>query len=175
MFSLGDKSRSPAPRRSRLRKSTACCGSRRLRSSASHEDVIHSIANREVGGRPARCIEFDTAAGEKTESNELCVDSAHGTLLSEKLGNDFIENGDFFPFAGALFPGTISYSEAGVLKTQVTQTMTALTDATPNVLAAPPDAQIRKACTTYGAPLAFPCRSQNQAMAAGTQISWCGE
>ena len=74
----------------------------------------------------------------KTESNELCVDSANGTLLSEKLGNDFIENGDFFPFAGALFPGTISYSDAGVLKMQVTQTMTALTDATPNVLAAPP-------------------------------------
>lgn len=114
-----------------------------------HEDVIHSIANREMGGRPARCIEFDTTAGEKTESNELCVDSANGTLLSEKLGNDFIENGDFFPFAGALFPGTISYSDAGVLKMQVTQTMTALTDATPNVLAAPPDAQIRKACSTY--------------------------
>jgi len=42
------------------------------------------------------------------------------TLLSEKLGRDFIENGDFFPFAGALFPGTIRYSEAGVLKMQVT-------------------------------------------------------
>jgi hypothetical protein len=37
----------------------------------------------------------------------------------EKLGNDFIENGDFFSFAGALFPGTISDSDAGVLKIEV--------------------------------------------------------
>lgn len=114
-----------------------------------HEDVIHSIVDREVGGRPARCIEFDTTAGARTQSNELCVDSVQGTLLSERLGRDFTENGDFFSFAGALFPGTIRYSEAGVLKMQVTQTMTALPDATPNVLAAPPDAQVRKACTTY--------------------------
>ena len=35
-----------------------------------HEDVIHSIADGEVGGRPARCIEFDTTAGEKTQNTE---------------------------------------------------------------------------------------------------------
>ena len=114
-----------------------------------HEDVIHSITNRQVDGRPARCIQFDTIGGNKTDSNELCVDSANGTLVSESLQGGLVENSDFFPFAGALIPGMIRYSEAGVLKMEITQTMTELTDATPNVLAAPPNAQIRKMCTTY--------------------------
>jgi len=114
-----------------------------------HEDVIHNIADREVDGRPAHCIEFDTTAGEKSQSNELCLDSANGTLLSFLQGNAFTENSDFFSFAGALFPGKINYSSGGVLKMQITQTMAPLTDATPNVLAAPPDAQIRKMCRTY--------------------------
>jgi TonB family protein len=114
-----------------------------------HEDVIHSITNREVDGRPARCIQFDTIGGNKTDSNELCVDSVNGTLVAENLRGTLIENSDFFAFAGALMPGKIRYSEAGVLKMEITQTMTELTDATPNLLAAPPNAQIRKMCTTY--------------------------
>jgi hypothetical protein len=117
-----------------------------------HEDVIHSITNREVGGHPARCIQFDTIGGHRTDSNEICVDSANGTLVSENLRGALIENSDFFPFAGALIPGKIRYSEAGVLKMEITQTMTELTDATPNVLAAPPNALIRKRCTTYRRP-----------------------
>jgi len=35
------------------------------------EDVIHEIVDREVGGRVARCIEFDTLRGEKAENNEI--------------------------------------------------------------------------------------------------------
>jgi TonB family protein len=117
-----------------------------------HEDVIHGITNREVGGHPARCIQFDTIGGNRTDSNEICVDSANGTLVSENLRGTLVENSDFFPFAGALMPGKIRYSEAGVLKMEITQTMTELTDATPNVLAAPPNAQIRKMCTTFRRP-----------------------
>lgn len=117
-----------------------------------HEDVIYAITDSQADGRPLRCVQFDTVTGRKSDRNELCVDAANGTLVSEKLGNELIENRDFFPFAGAVVPARISYSVQGIPRTEITQTMSALTDATPNVLAAPPDAQIRKFCTTYRRP-----------------------
>ena len=117
-----------------------------------HEDVIHAIATRMVNGRSARCIEFDTIAGQKTDSNEICVDAANGTLLRAKVGQDLVENSEFFAFAGALLPAKISYSRSGLLKMTITQTMAELTDTTANVLAAPPDAKMYQFCKTYRRP-----------------------
>jgi len=115
------------------------------------QDVIHVIGERSVGGRAARCIEFDTVHGDHTDANELCVDSINGTLLLEKLGLQTIENSDFFPFAGALMPGKIAYSYGGLRKIEITQTMTELaSDA--NVLAPPPNAVTHAICTTFRRP-----------------------
>lgn len=113
------------------------------------EDVIHEIVDREVGGRLARCIEFDTVRGQNTDSNEICVDPDNSTLVSQKLGHEQIENSDFFPFAGVLMPGKITYSYGGKISIEISQNMTELVDATPNVLAPPPDATIRKMCTAF--------------------------
>jgi hypothetical protein len=118
-----------------------------------HEDVIQAITERRTGGRSVRCVEFDTIAGQKTENNELCMDAGNGTLVSERLGEEVIENSEFFSFAGALIPGKITCSFSGIPKIEISQTMTELVDATPNVLAAPPNAQIRRFCTTYRRPL----------------------
>lgn len=112
------------------------------------EDVIHEIVDRQEGGRMARCIEFDTIRGQKAESNELCVDSENGTLISEKLGDQLIQNSEFFPFAGVLLPGKITCSVGETIRMEITQTITELVDATPNVLAPPPNAEIRRMCTT---------------------------
>jgi len=114
-----------------------------------HEDVIHSIVNRDVNGRPARCIEFDTVAGQKSGANEICVDAENGAIVLEKLWDELIENREFFSFAGALVPGRIDYSFVGAAKMEIRQTMAPLTDATPNVLAAPPNAEMRQFCKTY--------------------------
>jgi len=46
-------------------------------------------------------------------------------------------------------PGKINYSFAGVPRLEISRTMTVLTNATPNVLAAPPNAQILLAWTTF--------------------------
>ncbi|HMD85463.1 MAG TPA: energy transducer TonB [Terriglobia bacterium] len=113
------------------------------------EDIIHEIVDREAGGRVVRCIEFDTIRGQKTDGNEICVGSDNGVLVSMKVGNELIENSDFFPFAGALMPGKISYSVGGKIRLEISQTMTELVDATPNVLAPPPNANILKMCTTF--------------------------
>jgi len=118
------------------------------------EDVVHQITERNVNGRTARCIIFDTVHGERTDHNELCVDQANGTLLFEKLGNAVIENSDFFPFAGALMPGKITYSVGTVRRIEITQTMTPLTGADTNVLVAPQNAQMYELCTTFRRPFA---------------------
>ncbi len=114
-----------------------------------HEDVIDEIRTGEADGRAAKCIEFDTTAGDSTEHNEICVDAENGTLVTVKTGEDYVENSNFFPFAGALMPGEIRYTHAGVPKLDITQTMTVLDNPTPNVLAAPPDAKLHSYCTTY--------------------------
>jgi hypothetical protein len=113
------------------------------------DDVIHAIVDKAAGGKNIRCIEFDTIRGQKIDNNEFCVDPANGTLVLEKVGNELIENSDFFSFAGELVPAKISYSFAGVRKLEISQTLTELTDASANVLAAPPEAQIRNFCKTY--------------------------
>ncbi len=116
------------------------------------QDVVRSIDERQVGARAARCVEFDTIHGPKTDSNEICIDAATGTFLQQKLGQDFIEYGDFFPFAGAMMAGTIRYSFAGVQRLEITQTMNALTAADSNVLAPPPNASMHGICTTFRRP-----------------------
>lgn len=112
------------------------------------EDVIYAINDSVSGGHPARCIEFNTIVGETNENNELCVDSNNGTLIREKVGDQLIENSDFFSFAGALIPGKIEYSFGGVPKIEITQTMTALDHPAPEVLAVPANAEIRPICKT---------------------------
>lgn len=112
------------------------------------EDVIYAINDSVTGGHPARCIEFNTIVGETNENNELCVDSNNGTLIREKIGDQLIENSDFFSFAGALIPGKIEYSFGGIPKLEITQTMKALDNPAPDILAPPPNAEIRRICKT---------------------------
>jgi TonB family protein len=113
------------------------------------DDVIRAIVDKAAGGKKIRCIEFDTIRGQKIENNELCVERGNGTLVLEKIGNDLIENSEFFSFAGELLPAKIIYSFAGVPKLEISQAVTELTDASENVLAEPPEAQLRNFCKTF--------------------------
>jgi len=113
------------------------------------DDVIHAIVDKAAGGKKIRCIEFDTIRGQKIDNNELCVDRSNGTLVLEKVGDELIENSEFFSFAGGLVPAKITYSFADVRKLEISQTITELNDASENVLASPPEAEIRTFCKTY--------------------------
>jgi Gram-negative bacterial TonB protein C-terminal len=113
------------------------------------EDVIHRIVTKAVGGKNARCIEFDTIEGQKIDNNELCFDPTNNSLILEKTGNDLIENSDFFSFSGGFFPSRIIYSFAGLRKLEISQTMTELTEAPENVLIAPPGAMTTHFCRTW--------------------------
>lgn len=114
------------------------------------DDVIHAIVEKAGSGeQKLRCIEFDTIRGQRFENNEICVDAVQGTLASQKIGNKLIHYGDYFPFAGALMPGKISFSRNGVPELEISQTMVELKDAPENALAPSPSASIRTWCTTY--------------------------
>lgn len=119
-----------------------------------NDDVIQRIVDKAVGGKNAKCIEFETIKGRKVDNNELCVDPSNGALLLEKIEGETIENSDFFSFAGMLIPGKIAYSFNGVRKLEISQSMTEMKDGSESVLTAPPDAQIRKFCTTDRRPIA---------------------
>ena len=113
-------------------------------------DVVKAITDTQVDGLPAHCIEFETIVGQSHQQNEICVDTSNGTMVSERLGDDLIENRDFFPFAGALIPASITLSSKdGAPQLEITQTMAALDKTAANVLAAPPDAKTLHRCTTY--------------------------
>src|SRR6202035_3024991 len=112
-------------------------------------DVIRTITDRDIHHRPANCIAFDTIVGEQHEQNELCVDVQKRTLVSEKLGNDLTENSEFFPFAGILMPGHISYSVSGNRELSIIHTMMSLPKAAGTVRAPPPDPNVLRRCTTF--------------------------
>ena len=113
------------------------------------EDVIHTITNREVNGKPARCIEFDTIVGRKNQANEICGDAATGVIVLEKVNEERIEFADFFEFAGALLPGRIDYSSTAAPSMEIKQSITALTETIPNVLVAPPNAEAWAICKSF--------------------------
>jgi hypothetical protein len=117
--------------------------------SFNNEDVIHAITNREVNGQAARCIEFDTVVGQKSQANEICVDAATGAIVLEKLNEERIEYHDFFLFAGALIPARIDYSSTAAPSMEIKQSMTVVNETIPNVLVAPPDAVAWVNCQPY--------------------------
>ncbi len=114
-----------------------------------HEDVIQAINDSTLDGRSLRCIEFTTTGGEKSDENEICVDASSGTLTSMRVGNESFEYRDYFPFSGELLPGRILYSVNGAPRLELAQTMTELKQATQNVLAAPPNAQVMRSCKIF--------------------------
>ena len=117
------------------------------------DDVIHRIVTKAVAGKNAKCIEFDSIKGQKSENNELCVDPSNGTLLLENISGELIENNDFFSFAGMLIPAKITYSYVSIRRLEISQTMSELTDPIETVLAAPPGAETREWCTTERRPI----------------------
>jgi hypothetical protein len=113
------------------------------------QDVIHMITNRELDGRAARCIDFDTVTGQKNQPNEICLDAGTGAIVLEKLNEERIEYHDFFAFAGALIPARIDYFSTAASSMEIKQSMTVVTESIPNVLVAPPDAVAWVNCQPY--------------------------
>lgn len=114
------------------------------------DDVIQTIVERAAAnGQKLHCIQFQTIRGKRFENNEICLDAANGTYASEKIGTELVEYGEFFSFAGAMFPKIITYSTEGVRKLEITQSMVEVTEPPESILAAPPNPSVRTLCKTY--------------------------
>jgi TonB family protein len=74
------------------------------------EGVVKSVRGRKLRGTELRCVELVDKEGKQTR--ELCLDGA-GALLSESLGNQRFEYGDFGKFGGKIFPKSIRVYESG--------------------------------------------------------------
>jgi TonB family protein len=115
-------------------------------------DIIRSIQDSQVSGRPAQCIEFDTVMGEKTAANEICIDKQFGVLARVHANDETITNSDFFSYRGTFLPAHIVY-EQNELRMELEQTKKETEGPfDPDFLTPPPDAQIAHVCEVYRRP-----------------------
>lgn len=86
-----------------------------------HEDIIRSIEDSAVLGRSARCINFDTQFGDTLQANQICVDSERAALLRWRVGEELVENSEFFQIRNLWEPGHIRLFERGALRLEIEQ------------------------------------------------------
>lgn len=119
------------------------------------QDVIRSIENTGVGGRAAKCINFDTQFGATLQANQICVDNERGTVLRWQVGDELIENSDFFPVANLWEPTHMRRFVRGALQMEIDQKMTAISAPMDANIFSPPSQHWDKMfdCTTKRRPI----------------------
>jgi TonB family protein len=119
------------------------------------DDVIRSIESSNILGRPAKCINFDTHFGTTMQANQLCVDSEHGYLVRWQLGDEVIENSDFFQIANLWEPAQIRRFVLGALQLEVEQHMAVIEGPMDSNVFSPPSQHWDKMydCTTKRRPI----------------------
>jgi hypothetical protein len=103
-------------------------------------DIIRAIRDATVDGHPARCIDFNTVAGEETQQNQVCVDAARGMLLSLRQDNVTLLQSQFFEYSGALFPSRIVRLVDGAEELEIDQRVTPMTEFPAGTFEFPPGA-----------------------------------
>lgn len=88
------------------------------------KDAIRSIHDSNIVGQAAKCINFDTYLAMGTQANQICLDLERGTLLRWQVGNELIENSDFFQVANLWEPGHIRHFVRGGLRVEIEQRIT---------------------------------------------------
>jgi hypothetical protein len=115
-------------------------------------DVIRSIQDGVVVGRAADCIEFDTVRGQKSETNEICIDKKLGVLLRVHANGETVTNSDFFPYRNTYLPAHITYEQPN-LRMELEQTKKETTGPfDPDFLTPPANALVSHLCTTFRRP-----------------------
>lgn len=116
-------------------------------------DIIQSITPATLYGRPAKCIQFDTVNGRTYQSNEICVDDEAGTLLRWKVGDELIEDTDYFSFQGISLPAHIRQYINGQLRMEVDQKFTELDGPIDWAALTPPNATLLTRCSEHRRPI----------------------
>ncbi|HEV2698949.1 MAG TPA: energy transducer TonB, partial [Terriglobales bacterium] len=114
-------------------------------------DVIRSIETSSVLGRPAKCILFETQFGNTLQHNQLCVDAERGALLLWQVGDETIENLEYFKLDKLWEPARINRSLRGALRMEIEQKISIIEGpGDPNIFT-PPTSQWNKLfhCQTW--------------------------
>jgi hypothetical protein len=86
-----------------------------------HDDVIRSIEDATVLGRAAKCVLFETHFGNTLQHNQLCMDVKRGAMLRWQVGDETIENFDYFELGSLWEPARIHRSVRGALRMEIQQ------------------------------------------------------
>jgi hypothetical protein len=89
-------------------------------------DTIDSINPATLYGRPAKCIAFETVNGRTHQSNEICVDNELGAIVRWNVGDELIEDTDYFSFQGIWLPAHIRHYLNGKLRMEVEQKLSVM-------------------------------------------------
>ena len=116
-------------------------------------DIIHSITPARLFGRPAKCIQFETVNGRTRQSNEICVDVELGTLVRWSVGEELIENTEFFRFEGMLLPARIRHYINGKLRMEIEQKFSLIEGPIDWAALTPPNPTVLTACERYLRPI----------------------
>jgi TonB family protein len=112
-------------------------------------DVIQSISEATILGRSAKCIRFDTTNGKTTQANEVCVDVERGTLLRRHIGDEIIENADYFQIGRIWLPHQIRQYINGKIRMEEEQIGSLLEAPIDLMTLEPPNPQILHKCKQF--------------------------
>ncbi len=116
-------------------------------------DVIHSITPATLGGRSAKCVQFETVNGKTRQpANEICFDDELGALVRWNVAEDLIEDTDYVSFEGVLMPRTIRHYINGKLRMEVKQEFSVIEGPIDWAALTPPDAHPLRTCYDYKPP-----------------------
>jgi len=118
-----------------------------------HSDTIQSITAATLSGRPAKCIHFETVNGRTHQSNEICVDAEQGTVLRWDVGDELVEDSEYYMFEGVWRPAHIGLYINGRLRMAIEQKLTLIEEAIDWAALTPPNAATFVPCQKYEQPL----------------------
>jgi hypothetical protein len=124
-----------------------------------HEDVIRSIEDTTLQGHAAKCIHFDTHFGATQQHNQLCMESERGVLLHWQVGEETVDNSDYFAVGNLWEPARIVRSLRGVPRMEIDQKIIVAEGPVDPNLFTPPTAHWNKL---------FQCRTWRRAIGVST-------
>jgi Gram-negative bacterial TonB protein C-terminal len=112
-------------------------------------DIVESINETTLSGRPAKCVQFETVNGRSSESNQICIDSELGTLIRWNVGNERMEYSDYSQFQGVWLPAHTEHYINGRLRMVIDQTFSIIQGAIDWASLTPPSPRTLHPCVQY--------------------------
>jgi hypothetical protein len=118
-----------------------------------HSDTIQSITPATISGRPAKCIHFETINGKTQQSNEVCVDAEQGPVLRWNVGDQLVEDSEYYMFEDVWRPARVRQYRNGKLHMELEQKLSLIDGPIDWESLTPKNAATYVQCQKYERPL----------------------